>query len=712
MMHLENIFNSNIIEATSWALIHSLWQAAAIAFLLWSIMAILHKATSSKRYYFSVLALLLVLLSFAFTFLQYFEPSKAEAQAAGMPMSDLILALPQIFLAQNLPVNFQSNLFSYFESNIHWVFSIWFVGIAIFSLRFMGGFFYTQRLKRHATFQLPEQIEDKAHQLAEKINLKKRIRISGSNLVNVPLVVGHFRAAILLPVSIVSSMPLNQIEVILIHELAHIKRHDNLINLIQRLVEILFFFHPAVWWISSMIRSERESACDEVALSVYPDKLNYAKTLANLEEFKQKIPVYAAAFTGTKYNLLNRLKRLTMNKQNANNYVTGLLASMLILGTFVVLSASGGIPNFAGESQVPEKFDVKAKMEMDAINIEKVLPDTTVKKEKKSVVVKTRNAKSDGKAIEVKSRNGKIVEYIVDGKKLKPEDFPKDKGLKISEGVLIVSDGDEEAELELVTQKLKKLEKELVKNMQKQHEEERELIKTQLKLNDEQKKELVNVYKLKQINRTEEIQQKIKEINRIRKEQYKNYYQNKYKNIKVLGQDSMYVISAGMIDDIDVIVDMAEIHESPRMVVFPENYVFPELPELPEQIEAFDYFKFDGDSALYYEKDGYKDVWIMDDSRDFFKYKTKRNGDDDKQFFTILTDKHQGKNYFVKKRLKEELIEDGLISNYDHSIIEISKNKLFIEGKKQPRKYAKKYTKLYEALSGNELDESILVELN
>jgi bla regulator protein blaR1 len=152
MIHLENIFNSNIIEATSWALIHSLWQAAAIAFLLWSIMAILHKATSSKRYYFSVLALLLVLLSFAFTFLQYFEPSKAEAQAAGMPMSDLILALPQIFLAQNLPVNFQSNLFSYFESNIHWVFSIWFAGIAIFSLRFMGGFFLYPTVKEARYF--------------------------------------------------------------------------------------------------------------------------------------------------------------------------------------------------------------------------------------------------------------------------------------------------------------------------------------------------------------------------------------------------------------------------------------------------------------------------------------------------------------------------------------------------------------------------------
>ena len=117
-------------------------------------------------------------------------------------------------------------------------------------------------------------------------------------MVDVPTVVGWLRPAVILPVAALANLSPAQVEAVLAHELAHIRRHDYLVNLFQTLAETLLFYHPAVWWLSARIRTEREHCCDDVAVAVSGDAVGYARALAELEAWRVGTPGMALAATG------------------------------------------------------------------------------------------------------------------------------------------------------------------------------------------------------------------------------------------------------------------------------------------------------------------------------------------------------------------------------------------------------------------------------
>ncbi len=147
-----------------------------------------------------------------------------------------------------------------------------------------------------------------AARLAKRLHIARPIRLLESSMVDVPTVIGWLRPVVLMPASALAGMAPQQLEAILAHELAHIRRHDYLVNLLQTLVETLLFYHPAVWWLSRRIRVERENCCDDLAVSLCGDPYAYARALADLEELRADSSRLVLAATGG--SLLHRVRRL------------------------------------------------------------------------------------------------------------------------------------------------------------------------------------------------------------------------------------------------------------------------------------------------------------------------------------------------------------------------------------------------------------------
>ena len=143
-----------------------------------------------------------------------------------------------------------------------------------------------QRLKSAGVARVGEDVAAVVSRLKEQLGLQRTVRVLQSTLVNSPIVVGCYRSVILLPTSLLTALPASQLESILAHELAHVRRFDYLINLLQTGVETLFFYHPAVWWMSRRMRIERENCCDDVVIGVLGDRVQYGRALLAIEEHR------------------------------------------------------------------------------------------------------------------------------------------------------------------------------------------------------------------------------------------------------------------------------------------------------------------------------------------------------------------------------------------------------------------------------------------
>ncbi len=165
-----------------------------------------------------------------------------------------------------------------------------------------------------------------------------------SAVVKVPAVIGYFRPVVLIPLSVASGFPPEQLEALLAHELAHIRRHDYLVNLLQTAVETLCFYHPAVWWISSQIRCEREDCCDDVALSVCRNQTEYARGLVALEELRGRVPATALAAVGG--SLLSRIRRIAGVEDEPRPGLGAILSAAAV----VSLVALAGLPTRSAET--------------------------------------------------------------------------------------------------------------------------------------------------------------------------------------------------------------------------------------------------------------------------------------------------------------------------------------------------------------------------
>ncbi len=217
---------------------------------------------------------------------------------------------------------------------------VWLFGVALLLVRMLGGIWHVQRLHRSAMQAYPSRWQSVCRRLAYyRLGLSAAAHVVESSLVDVPTVVGWLRPAILLPVAALAVLTPAQVEALLAHELAHIRRHDYLVNVLQTLAETLLFYHPAVWWMSGRIRAEREHCCDEIAVALCGDAVGYARALAELEGWRSGSARLAMAATGGP--LLDRVRRILQVPPTDEPRSPGWVMTLALTLLFIV--AAGGV---------------------------------------------------------------------------------------------------------------------------------------------------------------------------------------------------------------------------------------------------------------------------------------------------------------------------------------------------------------------------------
>ena len=294
-----------LVQAGGWTILHSLWQGVIITLGLAFILRQTRKHSPIQRYYWSVGALGVMLAAVIGTFLLYFKPE------LGTPnfMVDAHLQFSST-LAHDVRDAGQAD-YDYLQRMFPFLIQAWLVGVAIMGIRMLVEMVYINRLRKakktqHVVNQWMERFLD----LKGRLGISYPVELKESLQVTSPMQLGWIKPVILLPIGLLSGLSLPQVECILVHELAHIKRKDYLVNLIQSGVEVLLFFNPAVWWISSQIREEREHCCDELAVEITGDRVTMIKTLTHLEEWRIQGGQLGLAFTGGPQGLLGRVQRL------------------------------------------------------------------------------------------------------------------------------------------------------------------------------------------------------------------------------------------------------------------------------------------------------------------------------------------------------------------------------------------------------------------
>ena len=302
-----------MVQRLGWTLVHTLWQGVAIAAALAVVLRLLRAAPASVRYAASCAAMSMMVFVAVFTFTRIPVPVAAAAAAGqtrplarpvtlgAMPQALPIVAPPTLPPPAGAPAKTSK------IQILRIVVLAWVVGVALMSLWHAGGWLWLRRMRRGARIEQWSVVIDR---LSARLNLCGRaVALIETVRIDVPAVVGVLRPVILVPASVLSGLTPQQVEAILAHELAHVRRHDYLVNLFQVAVETLLFYHPATWWISSQIRQERENCCDDIASSLCGDRSTYAGALAALEERRGMLPPrLAPAATGA--NLTARVRRV------------------------------------------------------------------------------------------------------------------------------------------------------------------------------------------------------------------------------------------------------------------------------------------------------------------------------------------------------------------------------------------------------------------
>ncbi len=336
---------TNLTEALGWTLLHSLWQATLVAVVFYLIRPLIrHRPV--PMYIGALSALLLVLGWSAYTFTDLYTPHAVSDHAT---VTYPTLASPPAAVAPALsepvPVARPSGL-SWIATGVAWidryisfVAMAWLLGTLLLSARLAGGLWYVQRLRHDRVYPV-RAWDATASSLAARLGIRRPVTLLASGRAKVPMVVGHLKPILLVPVALLSSLPPEQLEAIIAHELAHVRRRDYLVNVLQSFVELLFFYHPAVRWLSEVVRQEREKCCDDLAVSLSGDTIAYAKALAEAEAFQHASGTMMMAFAQRRGNLLTRIERLVYPRTSPTSLVArGYLVVPMLL---MVIYLAGG----------------------------------------------------------------------------------------------------------------------------------------------------------------------------------------------------------------------------------------------------------------------------------------------------------------------------------------------------------------------------------
>ncbi|HEV2399805.1 MAG TPA: M56 family metallopeptidase [Candidatus Sulfotelmatobacter sp.] len=323
------------MQSLGWALLHFLWQGTALAALAAAAMALTRRP--AVRYVIGLMVLALMLLAPVATVFFYshqFYSRQAQALAPANTPSPLVTAAWPIargYTASSAAtVSTRSRSFDAFP----WLVEAWLIGVALLSIRSAGGFFLLERERRRTLAVVSDEVLDICFRLQDQLGITRAIQYCESAFLQAPAVIGWFRPIVFLPVSALTGLSDEQLRMVIAHELAHIQRFDAFVNVFQICAETLLFYHPAVWWLNKRIRADRELCCDETAVSICGDAVEYARALTLMEEWRTAPALAMAANRGPLSERIMHL--LGLNSRGGSTRKLGVVGSIVFLTTALV----------------------------------------------------------------------------------------------------------------------------------------------------------------------------------------------------------------------------------------------------------------------------------------------------------------------------------------------------------------------------------------
>ncbi len=296
------------VSRLGWTLLHFLWQGTVIAAAFAIVRAALAQTLSAPARYRLACAAMVAMVAAPLVTYAALSDSLARSNRQAIQVS--LSALPYVVAA-------------------------WLAGVAVFSIRLIGGCRLALQLRSAGVHVVPEEWLEAFSALMRRMAIAPRAKLLLSTLVETPMVVGWFRPVVLMPISALTGLPAEHVIALLAHELAHIRRNDYLVNILQSIAEAVLFYHPAVWWVSQEIRAEREACCDDLAVAVCGGDVGaYARALAGIEARRPSRLRLATAADGG--SLVQRIGRLIGHPATISQMLPGPGAAVALLLLCVV----------------------------------------------------------------------------------------------------------------------------------------------------------------------------------------------------------------------------------------------------------------------------------------------------------------------------------------------------------------------------------------
>ncbi|BDX08047.1 TonB family protein [Planctobacterium marinum] len=348
---LNLIANSSVLHALAHTLVHFAWQGLLLALVLFLLLKNIPSRYAQLRYSISLFTLVLCVVVPVATFSLLYTPEISfqaiDMQQVVTGVSGTVAQFGEALTESGVQsVSFATAEFLDFL-NVQLVHGVlpflalcWIAGVLLLSVRVALQMVGVCQLPHQSTYLPEPQLQQLFEGLLHKLEVNPVTRLLISDKVDVPMAIGWLKPVVLLPSSMVVGLTPGQLEMLLMHELAHVRRHDYIINFFQTLVELLLFFHPAVRWVSGQIRMERECCCDDIAVAHVGNPVAYATTLTDAEMSRfQNIPELAMAASGS--DLKSRILRVVGQTDCANGNArlrkSGLVAALCSVSVVLLI---------------------------------------------------------------------------------------------------------------------------------------------------------------------------------------------------------------------------------------------------------------------------------------------------------------------------------------------------------------------------------------
>jgi beta-lactamase regulating signal transducer with metallopeptidase domain len=669
------------ISALGWALVHSIWQIALVGIIVWIILGLSRDISSSRKHRIVLVGLAAVFLSFSYTTGLYISNSKVSdtIKPESFQQQELINTSLDLETHPTIPINQEKSFLyrvqNYIAANTNTIAGVWMLGFMIFLIRFTGSSLYIHRLRSRYADALEETWQAMGNQIRNNLLIKRSIRILESDLIQVPITTGFLRPVIILPLGLVTHIPFNQLEAIITHEMAHIQRHDYLINVFRSLLEALFFYHPIFWWLSRKLELYREHACDDVTINHCGSSEPLQRALLDLSSIKPKAANPAAALFQNPNHLLNRIKRMKTSQNNPKR--RGNLAGFILFPAIVLTLALASAfapriteyPDLSNAAHPPIEIrsetpvipsnpveEVDVVQEPEPLDQPNPVPETTPDSTQKTIGVKA------------KTEEGYIL-----------LEFDEDMNLqKITKNGKEVQ-GEEKEKYQRLADKTQKVFHEEEK--MKQRQQELELLEEQL----------------------ENVQKRMQEV----QEEYSELWQSYREKSMLDGHFQWPDVYADVFSDIPAPPPSFDVYPFYRDIPYPDDSAFQRYIDFDFE-NGFDPVEFD--DQMKRSMDLYEDA-LRSQERVHEERMQKYKLQQEKQYKKAKQYRVQQELIRVfEKRIKSELIQDELIDGWDDlESFELTADFMKVNGEKQSKKLHQKYQELYESVMEKKLEGKIRI---